>query len=420
MNKRLLSILAIAMMIATTINAQIPTNGLIAYYPFTGNAIDSSGNGNNGTVNGATLTTDRFGKANNAYNFNGTSDYIQVANSASLNSVSNQITISMWLNYDNLLSDYNWKGISKGGWNVGSGYELLYRNSYNGDSGGVQLTSSYSGYDASYFNLDTLQGKWINLISTYSQSQGKLYCNGKLIPGSASGGGFSNFISNTYDLLIGKRNPNDQFAGYVNGKLDDIRIYNRALDSSEVQALYNEGGYALPVTFENINASKNGNWVSIDWRTAEEVNTNNFNIQHSNNGVNFTDIGSVKAIGISENSYEFTHKIPTSGVNYYRIESVDKDGSSTFSKVVSVNFGEKQSFSIIPNPARDFATINFSKAVDKATIAVYDITGKQVIKQSLSATNSYKINTQSLKSGLYVIKVNTATSSYNEKLLISK
>jgi hypothetical protein len=74
----------------------------------------------------------------------------------------------------------------------------------------------------------------------------------------------------------------------------------------------------------------------------------------------------------------------------------------------------------MPNPARDFATINFSKAVDKATIAVYDITGKQVIKQSLSATNSYKINTQSLKSGLYVIKVNTATSSYNEKLLISK
>jgi len=58
--------------------------------------------------------------------------------------------------------------------------------------------------------------------------------------------------------------------------------------------------------------------------------------------------------------------------------------------------------------------------VDKATILVYDITGKAVITQSLSGKNSYKLNTQALTNGIYVIKVNTATGSYNEKLLINK
>ena len=55
------------------------TNGLIAYYPFNGNANDASGNGNNGTVYGATLTADRFGNPNSAYYFNGTNNYITAA-----------------------------------------------------------------------------------------------------------------------------------------------------------------------------------------------------------------------------------------------------------------------------------------------------------------------------------------------------
>ena len=52
------------------------TNGLVAYYPFNGNANDASGNGNNGIVNGATLASDRFGRANQAYSFNGTNNYV--------------------------------------------------------------------------------------------------------------------------------------------------------------------------------------------------------------------------------------------------------------------------------------------------------------------------------------------------------
>ena len=75
--------------------AQIPTNGLVAYYPFNGNAKDSSGNGNNGSVNGATLTTDRFGNCNSAYLFDGVSNYISLPTSKLINL--NTYSYSLWV-----------------------------------------------------------------------------------------------------------------------------------------------------------------------------------------------------------------------------------------------------------------------------------------------------------------------------------
>src|SRR5579862_6202583 len=72
------------------------TNGLVAYYPFNGNAHDQSGNGNDGTVYGASLTTDRFGFLTNAYLFNGANDYIQVGDTPVL-TMTNFLTISAWI-----------------------------------------------------------------------------------------------------------------------------------------------------------------------------------------------------------------------------------------------------------------------------------------------------------------------------------
>ena len=69
-----MAMLSITNFIIAQVPSYVPTNGLAGYWPFTGNANDVSGNGNNGTNNGATLTTDRFGNANSAYSFNGTSN----------------------------------------------------------------------------------------------------------------------------------------------------------------------------------------------------------------------------------------------------------------------------------------------------------------------------------------------------------
>ena len=73
----------------------VPTNGLVGYWGFNGNANDQSGNSNNGTVNGATLTTDRFGNSNSAYNFDGVNDYIRCINPGPSGSTSRSVCFWM-------------------------------------------------------------------------------------------------------------------------------------------------------------------------------------------------------------------------------------------------------------------------------------------------------------------------------------
>ncbi len=177
----------------------------------------------------------------------------------------------------------------------------------------------------------------------------------------------------------------------------------------------------LPISLSSIVASSINNTIHVNWQTASELNTYKFNIQHSYDGKSFTDIGTVYAKGAGANSYEFIDKTPSSGSNFYRIKSIDKDGSASFTKSVFINLNENTFFSINPNPANDVVVIKFNKPIDKATIIVYDNSGKIVNNQSVSGTsNAYTINTQSLSKGTYLVKVKTATESYMSKLLIIK
>ncbi len=100
-----------------------PTNGLVAYYPFIGNANDASGNGNNGTVNGATLTTDRFGSANKAYNFDGSSSYVQVADNPMLD-LTGDFSLSLWEYSDQLGPTFSRVILSKHPYGIIDGYWL--------------------------------------------------------------------------------------------------------------------------------------------------------------------------------------------------------------------------------------------------------------------------------------------------------
>ncbi len=233
------------------INAQVPsyvpTNGLVGYWPFNGNANDQSGNGNNGTVNGATLTTDRFGNSNSAYNFDGISNFISVPNSSTLNISGNQITISMWVFQQNLSSDNLQKGISKGGWSLGNGYELLYRNTNGSDTGAIQLSGANGGLQQ-YYNINATNSTWINLVGVFNNGIGNFYVNGQLISANFNGQTFTNFITNNYPLLIGKREAGQILSGYVKGKLDDIGIWNRALTQQEITQLYNQNQCVTNIT----------------------------------------------------------------------------------------------------------------------------------------------------------------------------
>ena len=213
-----------------------PTAGLVAHYPFNGNANDESGNANHGTVNGATLTTDRFGNANSAYSFDGVDDWINVANSTSLQLF--DITVSVWVNtiadgVVNGVINQNKHGSSTeedGNWRLlitdenAIRFDVYYPNSTNATH------STASGVYTS--------GNWSHIVATNDGITIRIYLNGATVLETTQ-----NVRSGpvTDPIEIGRFRHNDVPSHYSPGDIDDIRIYNRALTASEIQALYHEG-----------------------------------------------------------------------------------------------------------------------------------------------------------------------------------
>ena len=105
----LITALALTLNVTAQVPNYVPASGLAGWWSFTGNANDLSGNNNNGTVNGATLTTDRFGSANSAYSFDGVSNYIKVDILNTTLQLNNNFSFSVWadLNYNGT----NWEHI---------------------------------------------------------------------------------------------------------------------------------------------------------------------------------------------------------------------------------------------------------------------------------------------------------------------
>jgi gliding motility-associated-like protein len=219
-----------------SVNAQIPTNGLIAYYPFSGNANDASGNGFNGTVIGAILTTDRFGNANSAYSFNGTNNYITVPDNNTLDIGTSDYTLSAWIKTSSAI---NGRIISKGSTNCSTGYMMRTNGANVWTENAVQPTCNFFTGSTKVINNNV----WHCVTVVVSRSTSvQIFVDGVLDKSIVSNNVSSN-LSNTFDLRIGINETPVSAAEWFNGSIDDIRMYNRALTSIEVGLIYNEPDY---------------------------------------------------------------------------------------------------------------------------------------------------------------------------------
>jgi hypothetical protein len=210
----------------------LPTNGLLAYYPFSSNANDVSGNGNNGTVNGATLNTDRFGNTSNAYYFSGINCQTNISANINTNTIdlTNEYTVSFWVNKTStgcqtqprLMEFYSSSiGSLNFNWDV-VGNDYLMVETIN--STGIYQSTSY------YYN--NWVNNWINVSFSVKSNDAKLYINGVLV---------SNFIFSGLPRLASNVNfgrMNHPSYNTMNGLLDDIGIWNRALTQQEITNLY--------------------------------------------------------------------------------------------------------------------------------------------------------------------------------------
>lgn len=220
-------------------------DGLVAYFTFNGGSLsDSSGYNNNIIFSNATKTADRFGNPNNAYLFDGSSSYMQITNSYSLNP--DNITLYAIVNVNGFYTGPCGGNqiLSKGDpYSTNGFYDLAFFD-YTANCG--TPNQSIETFQGSYGD-DIPQGanagvadnsyvktnQWYYIAFTYDGLAAKLYINGEL---KGTQQKIINFTDNTNDLFIGK-NEDATYHYYFNGIIDELRIYNRALTADAIRYL---------------------------------------------------------------------------------------------------------------------------------------------------------------------------------------
>ncbi len=236
--------------------------GLVAYYPFNGNASDISGNNNVLTANGVTLTTDRFGRPNSAYSFTNTqtsvTNYLKAVNPAPF--AKNTYTISAWFNsrqfYPNIGGvTYNYQSIvfySPQWYNYGPAYHLALQHANNSVLEGGNWTTTNTNQGVTSANGSIVVNQWYHVVLSYDGTTIKMYKDGQLVGSRAATISYANQIQ----FLIGGAgdgpSPGGIYGGF-NGKIDDVGFWDRALTYNEIQELYNGRPSVLWSTSETTN-----------------------------------------------------------------------------------------------------------------------------------------------------------------------
>jgi len=225
--------------------------GLVGYWPFDGNALDASGNGNNGTVYGATLAADRFGNPSSAYSFDGIDDYIQTLNNGP--TVGNaEYSIAIWVKPDVQLNNEGWVFDPRGGIYDGRYYaqirvlgpehhlvpNRLVNWVFDGTCLNCPAGDPDSGQiyfrDPTYPQINDNQWHHIVFIGDNLNDLWMLYVDGDLIETHAKALGDTSVVQ---PIRFGGEQYDNRPPRYK-GMIDDVRIYDRALTPAEIGLLY--------------------------------------------------------------------------------------------------------------------------------------------------------------------------------------
>lgn len=215
---------------------ELPSEGLVAYYPFSGDANDISGNDNNPSFVNASLTTDRFGNPNSAYSFDGTTQYIK---GSCAYFPTGSRTISLWFKVNDLSKRSGLFGYGGGS----CGASMWAAINLCTHPGAFTTQGHCEIHNCSTTNSYPVANSWNNWIITSGNNQTKFYLNGILIETfnnvdyngtNVSGRDFG------FGAIPGEYVPyTDACINYLDGALDDIVIYSTVLSDAQVFDLYN-------------------------------------------------------------------------------------------------------------------------------------------------------------------------------------
>jgi len=275
----------------------------------------------------------------------------------------------------------------------------------------ADLSSTVAGVDVLYIADDgTGTG-----IQKYSLVGGSWVSNGNITNGTVTNftatRGLTGTVSGTTVTLYTVSNAGAIYSLVDNTGYNQTITANPTLLASAVTNTALRGialaptQFALPINLVSFNASLVNGAVQLWWSTASETNAAGFEVERSSDATQFTTAGKVTANGTAS-SYTYTDDQPLSGVSYYRLKLVDKDGTYTYSNTISINNVTTTGthLSVYPNPVISTFTLTHGKAVSGAVIKVMTIDGKTIVSQPVAtgATQS-TVDASKLISGNYLV-----------------
>jgi hypothetical protein len=221
-------------------------------------------------------------------------------------------------------------------------------------------------------------------------------------------------VSGTYAFITP---PNVDIIPYDNGYYAEYQVSNFS------EFWINSGGPGqnnpLPMVLGVFTATKNNATALLQWTTIQENNTHEFVLERSTDGLHYETIGSVPASGNTNaiTKYQYTDKQMATGVNYYRIKTVDNDGKYLLSPVRTLNNSDNGfTISLLPNPATK-GTVYVNTSINCNRIEVRDAIGQLIKIVNVKGTYN-PLNVQDLKKGMYFITIVTDNGSKVDKLFV--
>ena len=389
----------------------VPTNGLVGYWPFNGNANDESGNNNNGTVNEATLTNDRNGVANKAYSFDGLNDNILINNNFFNNGWS-EFTVSIWYNLNQQPNSNN-----------GNSSHILFNTEPHH---GIALTMNWGSSNKyslwlgdgapsnswnALFNSKSTQtislNTWRHIVINKIAEKYYLYIDGNLDVIWDSPILVQSYLTKLY---FGSCDPLNS-SEVINGKLDDIAIYNRTLTQQEITALYN-GCTHETATSNSLNGIILKNATPINLTASPSLDGQFSGDAISNNKFTPTNAH----LGKNTIQYNFTNSSGCKDSTDFSVIVYDTLGNvcSTYDTLkIKVKFtlglyaNTINTIKFYPNPTKDVLIIDNGnyQAMSGYSLKIVSLAGKVVYNQPITSQQVQISMNQIATKGLYIAQI---------------
>ncbi|MHC2992405.1 hypothetical protein OB13_12705 [Pontibacter sp. HJ8] len=365
------------------------------------------------------------GAVSGGQHFDGTDDGLDVEGSPNFNwQADESFTIELWMRTEASTAGNRvfigrsakdspvhwWVGVDNTGKAAFQLLDLGYEGLYVGN-GGPQLNN----------------GRWHQVVAVRNGSSGAsiLYVDGeKVAEGSHV---FSNDFASRTPVNIGYLTSGKGY--HYEGDLDEVKLFGRALSGAEIKERYLEVYDGL-TEFLVFKGRYNGTAVVLDWETLNEIDSENFEIERSEDQETFTTVGTVKASGTTSSaiSYTFTDETKLKDKAYYRLKMNRTNGTYAYSQTIVVqhNGPISSSFKVYPNPtAGQEVTIMISnlQEMEEVTFMITDATGKHIHTErkqtnelgELSFTHPIEAH---LRSGIYNLSIIGSNKTLSRKLVI--